>query len=95
MLALLTQWKKLRRDCEKPHSIASVWNALLTVCDVAPGSDEDKMMQDLLVRGLTKHKKINTLKSTISSMLQSDEAKAVAMVVLQKVIELGITAIAH
>ena len=29
----------------------------------------DKMMQDLLVRGLMKHKKINTLKSTISSML--------------------------
>jgi DNA-binding NarL/FixJ family response regulator len=85
--------EKIEEGLRKAHSIISVWSALLAVCDVRPGSDEDKTMQDLLIRGLTNQSKMSKLKADILGMLTSDEAKAAAMTVIEKVAEIGIKAL--
>lgn len=86
--------EKIEDGLRKAHSVANVWSALLTVCGVLPGSEEDKRLQDLLVRGLTNQGKLEKLKAELVKALTSDEAKAAAIVVLNKAVELGMKAIA-
>ena len=80
--------EKIEEALRKAHSISNVWSGLLAVCDVQPGSDEDKKMQDLLVRGLNNRGKMDSLKQTVLATLTSDEARGAALILLEKAIEL-------
>src|SRR5258708_22699924 len=44
--------ERLEEGLRKAHSIPNVWQSLLSVCDIKPGSKDDLDLQDLYVRGL-------------------------------------------
>ena len=84
--------EKIEEGLRKAHSLPNVWTGLLTVCDIKPGSEEDRTLQDLLVRSLNSKGKMDHLKSKILAILASDEARTIGMLLLGKAIDLGIKA---
>jgi len=82
--------EKIEEGLRKAHNLQNVWMGLLTVCDVKPGSKEDKEWQDLLVRGLNREAKMNKLKSNVTKLLSSTEAQKIGMTLLTKAMELAV-----
>ena len=82
--------EKIEEGLRKAHSLLNVWSGLLAVCDIKPGAKEDLEMQDLFVRGLNKQSKIRQLRGQIVSMLSSEEAQKIGLLLLTKAVELGI-----
>ena len=82
--------EKIEEALRKAHNIVNVWNGLLSVCDIKPGSDEDKTMQDLLVRGLNKKPMMDKLKQSVFATLTSEGARQAGLILLEKAIELGV-----
>jgi len=84
--------EKIEDGLRKAHSIENIWMGLLSVCDVKPGSSEDIKWQDLLVKGHSSKRKINTLTDQIKAMLTSEPSKTVALSLLGKATELAVMA---
>ena len=82
--------ERIEDGLRKAHSLENVWNGLISVCDVPPGSKEDLGWQDLLVRGLKNESKLKTLKDSISSLLTSEESQKVGILLLTKAVELAV-----
>lgn len=86
--------EKIEDALRKAHSIENVWRGLLAISGIEPGSKEDVAWQDLLVRGLTKPKKIRDLKTRVMTVLGNDAAQKIGLALLSKVFELAIKAAA-
>lgn len=74
---------------KKAHSIDRLWQGMLAARGVSPGSADDLAWQDLFVRGLSKPAKLKKLRSYFESDIGQDLSKKAALVILEKVIELG------
>jgi CheY-like chemotaxis protein len=52
--------ERLEDGLRKAHSITNVWQTLLTLCDIKPGSKDDFVLQDIYVRALSNQRKRQT-----------------------------------
>lgn len=83
---------KIEEGLKVAHSLGNVWTGLLHVVGVKEGTDEDIALQDKYVRALNNRKQVEGLRQQILGMLKSEEAKATAVTLLTKLIELGMQA---
>lgn len=82
--------EKIEVELRRAHSITNIWSGLLAVCKIQPGSDQDKQWQDLLVRGLNRQSKMESLKASVMKMLTSEEMQKTGTILLTKAIELAV-----
>jgi hypothetical protein len=81
--------EKIEEGLRKAQSVDNVWNGLLKVADIRPGSKEDLDLQDLYVRSLDDRDRQNELKTRFGEFL-TDITRTVGTALLHKAIELGI-----
>lgn len=84
--------EKIEDGLRQARSVQNLWGSLLTLTGIAPGSKEDIDLQDLYVRGLTKETKLKELKRRILTSVGGDDGQAMALFVVERLIELGIRA---
>lgn len=73
---------KVEQGLRKAHSFENLWPALLSVCDIAPGSAQDREWQDLLVRSMDKQRYRDRLKAKVLHTLGSDGAQKLVSALL-------------
>jgi len=73
---------KVEQGLRKAHSFENLWPALLSVCDITPGSAQDLEWQNLLVRGIDKQKFRDRLKAKVLEALGSDGAQKLGSALL-------------
>ncbi len=78
----------------KSMSLDNLWRGLLVATGIVTGSKTDTDLQAKFVQAVRNGKKKKALADYVAALLNSDEAKAAAMTVLGKLIELGAKALA-
>jgi hypothetical protein len=84
--------EKIEDGLRKARSLQNLWAGMLHLAGITPGSKEDFDWQDLYVKGLTKHGKMQTLRQEVIRALGGEGGKAAGTVILEKLIEVGIKA---
>ncbi len=69
----------------------NLWDGLVQIAGLTPGSKEDLEWQNLFVKGLRNKKCLEQLKNNLTE-ISTNGTKKVAFVVLEKLVELGIKA---
>ena len=88
-------FESIERALRKAHSVENLWRSFLATMGAAPGSKDDLDLQATFVRAVGKKRKQKALQDHISTLLTSDEARAAALAVLGKLLELGFKAMVH
>lgn len=83
--------EKIEEGLKIALSADNLWQGLLRVANVTPGSKDDNEWQNLFVKGLSNKSDLQKLKDKIGKLAGSGTGK-IATVLLEKLVEYGIKA---
>jgi CheY-like chemotaxis protein len=84
--------EKIEQGLVRAHSVENLWQGVLAVAGVVPGSKTDTEWQDLLVRGTRDRTKLGKLNEKIRASLSSEVATKIAIGLSGKIIEVALKA---
>jgi DNA-binding NarL/FixJ family response regulator len=82
--------EKIEDSLQKAIGVENVWRGLLNLSGISPGSDEDKIWQDMAARGIEKANKLSTFKAKVVTSVKSEAARSVALSLIEKLVEAGV-----
>jgi CheY-like chemotaxis protein len=85
--------EKIEKALRKAQSLENLWEGLRRVAGITPGSSLDKRLQHKFVKGAQKPGKMEKFKQSVTERVGSEAGQQAASITIQKLIELGITAV--
>lgn len=82
--------EKIEEGLKKALSIENLWSGMLNLAQIDAGSKEDLELQNSYVKALKKQNKIPALRAKIVTLLSSEGAKKIGMMVFEKLLEIGV-----
>lgn len=83
---------RIEQGLRKAHTLHNTWDGLLSSIGVVVGSEQDKSLQNMFVRGLAKRRTLDEWKSRVLSTAANDPTKSIVTILISKLIELGMKA---